>query len=431
MIANQRWNSRQAIWYPAVLLSLSSLILLGISDPQLAKAQEPSSQLSTPNEVDDLAGFWRLELETPGGPLGIQLIVETSKGSPLAFFSNGPERISVDLRQNSKHEVVLNMPHYDSKIVLAKEPNGSRWHGQWTKRRGKDELASVPCVAFRDGPREYDDPDRFVGRWLVNFADSDDPAVGVFQRHLDSQQVVGTFLTTTGDYRYLFGGVHDGTLQLTCFDGGHAFLFKAKLVEGNLTGDFWSGNWYHDSWTASSDPEASLPDGFAQTVLNRAHSLSELEFPDTNGARISLGDPALRGKVTLIEVFGSWCPNCHDEAAYLKELHARYGPRGLKVVGVAFELTGDFARDAHQVKTYAKRFEVDYPILIAGVSDKAEASKTFPVIDRIRSYPTTLFLDQQGQVRAIYSGFSGPATGNAHLQLKQKFERLIERLLSE
>ena len=103
----------------------------------------------------------------------------------------------------------------------------------------------------------------------------------------------------------------------------------------------------------------------------------------------------------------------------------------LSIVGLAFEVTGDPVRDAEQVRIYQQRHKIDYPCLLAGTSNKEEASKQIPLLDRVRSYPTTIFIDKHGQVRAVYTGFSGPATGEAHTQLKQDFEAAIAQLLEE
>jgi hypothetical protein len=113
------------------------------------------------------------------------------------------------------------------------------------------------------------------------------------------------------------------------------------------------------------------------------------------------------------------------------ELDRRYRDRGLSIVGLAFELTGDPTRDKEQVRLYTAHKDVEYPVLVAGVSDKAQASEALPLIDRVRSYPTTIFLDDEGAVRAVHSGFSGPATGEAHDELRREFERLIDQLLDD
>ncbi len=116
---------------------------------------------------------------------------------------------------------------------------------------------------------------------------------------------------------------------------------------------------------------------------------------------------------------------------YLVELHGKYKDRGLSIVGLAFEHTGNFERDARQVRRFAKRYGVEYPLLVAGLSDKKAASKAFPLLDRVRSYPTTIFLHADGRVRAVHTGYAGPATGLANYELRAKFESLIEELLAE
>lgn len=381
-----------------------------------------------------LVGDWLFSLETPGGELEFRVAIDFDQDSLKAEIINGPERIPVAIRVPNRNRISLEFSHYASSIELSRRES-DQWSGHWVKRRGPGAEAQVPCEARRidhvKEPEGFNDlRDAYLGRWAVTFADSPDPAVGVFER-FGSSQVSGTFLTTTGDYRFLIGRVDQGGMTLSCFDGAHAFLFKARRSDAGLTGEFWSGNWYHDSWTARPDPDAGLPDGFELTILSGKVSLKDMQFPDLDGNQVSLGAGQLLGKVTLVEIFGSWCPNCHDEAQYLAELERRYSASGLKVVGLAFELTGDFQRDATQVRRYVERFDVGYPVLLAGISDKAEASKQFPVLDRIRSFPTTLFVDQGGAIRAIYTGFSGPATGEAHTRLKSRFEAIIKRLLAE
>ena len=144
----------------------------------------------------------------------------------------------------------------------------------------------------------------------------------------------------------------------------------------------------------------------------------------------SLADPELSGKARVIEVFGTWCPNCHDASHYLADLHRRFRDKGLVVVGLAFELTGDLPRDTDQVKTFAERHKVEYPLLIAGISDREKASASLPMLDKLRAYPTLIVLDREGKVRAVYTGFSGPATGEAYTAFQHKFESLIESLLA-
>jgi thiol-disulfide isomerase/thioredoxin len=240
-------------------------------------------------------------------------------------------------------------------------------------------------------------------------------------------------LTTLGDYRYLAGGF-DETSQswsLSCFDGAHAFLFRAKLEsDASLRGDFWSSNNWHDTWTAQRDAQAQLPDAFGLTRSQAKIDLAQLVFPALDGSRVSLADPRFAGKAVILQLFGSWCPNCNDEAEYLRELDQRYRRKGLSIIGLGFEISGDTKRDLTQLERFAQRHKLSYPLLLAGKSDKAEASKAVPWLDKVRSFPTTLFLRADGSVLAVHQGFSGPATGPEHTKLREDYERLIGELLS-
>ena len=128
-------------------------------------------------------------------------------------------------------------------------------------------------------------------------------------------------------------------------------------------------------------------------------------------------------------LFGTWCPNCNDLTDYLVELHGKYGDLGLGILGLAFEVSEELARNTRIVREYAEHHGAEFPMLLAGGLDKEEASKRFPLVDKVRAYPTTLFVDREGAVQAVYTGFSGPATGSAHVRLRDAFEARIEALL--
>lgn len=390
---------------------------------------------------------WQARLLIPKTEKSIVFCLEfglpdTDGGLPSCVVVNGTERISVSKVQLVDGKLAINFPHYDSviqtelnkdSVSMLATPSANTdavIKGTFTKRRGQGEWVKMKFVATQKGPQEYADPSKWLGRWRVSFDSSEDPAVGVFRRGPTPKSVVGTFLTTTGDYRFLVGGVEAGKLNLCCFDGAHAFRFEASLDKGDqLTGDFWSSNTWHETWTAVRDPTAALPDAFAETKLVSEQSIGDLAYPDLEGKLTKLSDPRFAGKARIIYVFGSWCPNCHDAAVYFKELESKYGKRGLSILGLAFELTGDHSRDAKQVKKYLDRHQATYPVLIAGLADKSKASDSFPVLDRVRSYPTTIFLDQFGTVRGIHTGFTGPATGDEYQKLKTRFETLIEKIL--
>lgn len=407
------------------------------------------AQLTLPDGTPALGhGQYRAWLDCPGGQLPFGLEMAGEPGDWEVHLINGEERIAVPETHwdHATSEIVFAMPHYDSEIRAQVSLEGGRFDGTWRKRRGLDRWVEMPFHAVYGKEHRFhpqpalpgqqvdhapDGTSRFAGRWAVRFSSSEDLAVGIFEEGED-HRVSGTFLTTLGDYRYL-AGRHDGSrLRLSCFDGAHAFLFTATLsADQTLQGDFWSSDTWHETWTARPDAEIALPDSFDEVRWNPEVDLAELRYPDSTGTLRSLGDPRLRGKVTVLSVFGSWCPNCNDEAALWSELHARFADRGLGIIGLAFELTGDTDRDLRQVARFRARHDLKYPVLLAGTADKEKASAAFPAIDRIKSYPTAIFLDHEGKPRAIHSGFAGPATGKEHQRLRDAYLDLIETLLAE
>jgi thiol-disulfide isomerase/thioredoxin len=428
---------------------------------QWAGAQEGAPRL----------GPWRAWLDSPGGelPFGLDLHLRVRNGEFrwIAELVNGAEKIDIPVVvwDSDERTLILDMPHYDSRLTAKVSLDGTRLDGRWRKRKGLDRWSDMPFHAQFFEPPLVDgvDPDpliyvpapRFLPvpstptrpvaplketlaqRWRMEFQSSKDYAVGLFQQG-EQQEVRGTILTTLGDYRFL-AGRRDGTrLRLSCFDGAHAFLFDAQLQDsGTLAGMFYSSDNWQESWTARADPDIALPDAFMQVQLaegidpNAPLPLEGLRYLCTDGDEHSLAEKKLHGQVTIISLFGSWCPNCNDEAALWAELHELYYDRGLRIIGLGFELTGEADRDLKQLKRFEERWQLKHPLLLAGTANKKDAQKAFPLIAQVKSYPTALFLDHTGRVRAIHSGFAGPATGPAGERLRERYVELIEDLLAE
>jgi thiol-disulfide isomerase/thioredoxin len=378
---------------------------------------------------------YRAWLDTPGGDLPFFIELTATE----AFLVNGPERIPVPYPDRSGGAFRLEMPYFDSVLEAApSESDPQRLDGTWRKVRGADNTAEVPFHMDARLPWRFEPvnglsrtAEAVAGRWQVDFESGDVPAVGLFEAG-DSLEVTGTFLTNTGDYRYLAGEFRQEELLLSCFDGAHAFLFRADLSEaGTLSGKFWSGDWWEEGWTAERNEQAALPNAFEEVEALYEAPVASLSFPDSKGVLRHVMDYTPNGEVLLVQIFGSWCPNCHDETAYLRELDERYRDRGLRIVGLAFELTGDVKRDGAQLDKFRERHGIEYPLLLAGKANKAATALALGLTDHVLSYPTTLFVDRNGQIRSIHSGFSGPAAATEHAQLRSEFEAQIEALLDE
>jgi thiol-disulfide isomerase/thioredoxin len=381
-------------------------------------------------------GLYRAVLTLPGGELPFGLELKSEQGALVAYLINGPERVRVPDVSVKGRRIEMAMPGFGNHLS-AKLERG-RLEGEVVLvKRGLSEQ-KLPLVAERDlAYRFFREPSTHnadvSGRWAVTFKDSSgklSPAVGEFtQSH---GEVTGTFLTQTGDHRYLAGEMRDNELYLSTFDGAHAYLYHAEVTStGELQGKYWSGLSPVEEWNGRRDEQAQLADPDSLTTIRDDTWAFGFTFPDETGKPVSIADARFRKKVMLIALGGSWCPNCHDEAAFLAPLYKQYRDQGLEIVELMFEHSGDFEPASRAVAAMRAKFGIEYPTLIAGISDKEDASTRLPQLSGVYAFPTTLFVDRKGRVRRIYTGFSGPATGAHYEELKASFVQTVETLLAE
>ncbi|ADY30487.1 peroxiredoxin family protein [Cellulophaga lytica] len=256
-------------------------------------------------------------------------------------------------------------------------------------------------------------------------------AKGIFKQ-VDAK-VTGTFRTTTGDYRYLEGVVDGDSLKLSTFDGAHAFLFTAKATDSVLEGTFYSGNHFKEPFIAKRNKSYELPADTSLTYLNEGYKKLDFSFPDENNNLISLTDAAYKNKVVIVQIMGTWCPNCLDETKFLTEFLTEHKNKDLEIISLAFEYAKTKESAFNKIRRLKEKVNVPYPILLAqyGNSSKQQAQQKLPMLNHILSYPTTILIDRNGDVRKIHTGFNGPATGEKYKEFKTDFTNTINRLLKE
>jgi thiol-disulfide isomerase/thioredoxin len=271
-------------------------------------------------------------------------------------------------------------------------------------------------------------PLRIAEKYSVTFSLTDDPwpAIGLFEQ--TGQNVSGTFLTETGDFRFLSGNVYGNEFYLSCFDGSHAFLFTAKINGEALIGRFYSGTSYQTDWEGIADKNARLRSPNKLTyIIDSTLSLNDVNVTTTCGFKKKLG--AFKSPVTIIQIMGSWCPNCLDETNYYKALYQKHHEQGLEIKCIAFEYGATKRIQRKKIKRFADKAEIPYPVYLGGAANKKTASVLFPMLNEISSFPTSLFLNEKGEIVFIHTGFNGPGTGDVFENYKKEIEGLIERLL--
>jgi thiol-disulfide isomerase/thioredoxin len=383
------------------------------------------------------AGTYRVVLQLPGGELPFGLDLERVSSGWIAFLLNGPERLKVSEVAVDGSHLEIKMPGYENRLTA--DAKGGQLQGEvvLNKLGGKDQHLPLRAEfekTYRFFPQSSTAGTDVSGRWSVTFSADDgkeERAVGEFSQSHDV--VTGTFLTDGGDHRYLAGQVRGDELYLSTFDGAHAFLYKAKITapNGALAGDFWFGTALHERWTAKRDANAALRDPYTLTTMRAATERFDFAFPDLDRNTVTSKDAKFRGKVLVIAIGGSWCPNCHDEAAFLEPLYREYRSKGLEVVSLMFEHFGDFERAAAATTRFRQQYGIEYTTLIAGVSDIDDAGKKLPMLRQFHDFPTTILVDRKGRVRKIHTGFSGPATGEHYKQFVAEFKSNLDQLLAE
>ena len=382
-------------------------------------------------------GSYRATLELPGGgtaPFGLD--VSREETGPVLYLVNGEERVRVAEVEATPGQLVAHMPGYEN--TLTATIRGDRLDGRLTLARPGDRTMQLPFHAtlgetWRFYSKPLSDNADLQGRWEVLLTnDAGQATRGVADLSQRFANVAGTVLLPSSDQRYLAGEVHDDELKLSRFDGGAVIVYEARLdAQGTLRGAVWTDRGGRSTVVATRNPDASLDTAALLPRLLDPDAPFAFAFRDLAGQVVSSGDPRFEGKVLLVTLSGSWCPNSHDEAALLTDLYRRYRGRGLEVVALMFEQHSTFDRAAAAIGRYRAALGIEYPTLVAGQPDAAELAKAVPQLEGVQTYPTLVFLDRARRVRGIRTGFTGPAAGVAHQALVQDFEQTIEALLAE
>lgn len=349
------------------------------------------------------------------------------------FFHNGEEYIPSKVIQLDSDSLHILLPAYQSvlKITIS---NNAELQGSWSPPGKPDSLTMLFSGRWHSDKNEKILPlDR--QSYQVTFSaktENQYPAIGLFTR--SQGQAYGTFLTETGDYRFLEGERNGDSLWLSCFDGIHLFLFNAQFsnTDSLISGTFHSGKNWFEPWvgTLNNEPQLNHPDSITRFMAKEG-TLLEFEVMDRQGIRRFFNAEDWIGKVSIIQVMGSWCPNCLDESRYLQELITKLDSKEVQLIPVAFERKGNVAEQVNAIEHFENLLGSGPITYIGGLASKTEASSVFNQLNNISSFPTTIFLDKKGVLRKIHTGFYGPGTGKYYERYKTSTEHFVRQLLSE
>lgn len=408
---------------------MNKLIYFGLIFLLSASCQQESNEVSiTKKSTRVESGKWKFSFLTQKHEIPIRIVIQ----SDSLFIHNASEKIALSFTvENDSFYVAI--PNFDSHMEGVIQSN-KQLKGIYVKDYVED--YTIPFIAVRSDEAVFETINTssigIKNKYATTFFDNEDssPAIGLFEQN--NGVVTGSFATETGDYRFLEGLIDGNTLRLSTFDGSHLFLFTAEIKEDSLiNGVFISGKGGSYKWSANFDNDAALRDPEKLTYLENEVGDFDFDLVDLNNDRITLDDPLFNGKIKIIQIMGTWCPNCLDESNYFNEIYPKYKSLGLEIIAVAFENGNDTLKVLENLKKYKENNNIEYTLLYGGKASSKVAGEVFPMLNKIMSFPTAIYVDESNKVRKIYTGFYGPGTGEYYSDYTSSTEKFIESLIEE
>lgn len=383
-------------------------------------------------------GNWIGELKlTKNDKLPFNLIISKSEGNYCFKIRNGEETIEMMDPIQKGDTLYVHFPVFDSELIFTTK-SSKEIEGYWVNYTREN--YKIPFTALKKNSPRFEFAQKRLkkdisvdGKWAVTFEPNTNtsyPAIGLFKQKRKKSRVEGTFLTETGDYRFLEGNIASDSLFLSSFDGSHAFLFKASIKGKQLNGLFLSGKHWKSNWVGENDENATLtsPDELTYLVDNKSVNL---KLKDLEGNTFIYPNDQFKNKVIIIQLMGTWCPNCLDEANYYKKLYQKYHDKGLEIISIGYELSDDYSEQVSAIRRFKNALQLDFHFLVGGKASKNIASEQFNMLNEVISFPTSIYIGRDGLVKRIHTGFNGPGTGSYYKEYVENTNSLIESLLAD
>ncbi len=412
------------IRFLAPALCASSLLFSGCND-----------SVNSPSKTDprlEIAGMYRFALLLNPEELPFTGDLNFSDGNWKLTIYNGQEEIVVREIRVTEDSIIAMMPVFQSELKGRIE-SSDLITGSYINY-SKSDTSSIPFIAEKGKDYRFTStkstsvlPEQYHARF-VNADGSFSESILILAN--EQGRIKGTFLTETGDYRYLDGNIMNERVYLSSFDGAHAYYFEAYIKGDSLVnGIFRSGQKSITKWNAFADSSFVLRKADQLTYLNDGYEFIDFSLSNQHGDTVSWNDMQLQNKVVILDIMGSWCPNCMDATRALKTLSEPYSNAELHVIPIAFELTDDFQVAKKRIDKMQKDLDIQGEFLFGGYASKANATAKFPMLNHIMSFPTLIVIDKNRKIQLIYTGFYGPGTGKYHEEFMDQMSTLLLKLV--
>jgi thiol-disulfide isomerase/thioredoxin len=377
--------------------------------------------------AQSLSGLWDATVNVDSLVVPFRMELANEGPSVKGWFFNGDEKVNSTSGQFDRGKLILLFDYYGSKLdVVWKDGTLTGTYFRNSK------YLPFEARRFTPSPLTEGDVPSIAGSWEIEVPGSSGAATAwPFIVRQSGPEVTAAILRVDGDTGALSGTYEDGKFLLSHFSGARPSVFEITPQKDGTLAVVQNGSKHLTAVRPAIARSQGLPEPADPSRYTSVKDPSEpfhFRFPDLDGHMVSETDSRFRGKVVIVSVGGSWCPNCHDEAPFLMELYRKYRSKGLEIVELSFE-DPDVLKDPARVRAFIKRYGIEYPVLLAG--ETTELSAKLPQAVNLRTFPATFFLGRDGRVRSVHAGFASVATGDFHRQLKEEVTKLVERLLSE
>jgi peroxiredoxin len=331
------------------------------------------------------------------------------------------------------------MNTYDAAIEAKVEADGTRLVGVYKSLVPSQRGSDLPLVAEYGKSYRFVDPKDNVapaanlsGKWAIEILSKEAGNNQVALLEQKGNDLGGVFMTVVGDTRELAGTVQGNEFVLSGFTGPSPLLIKGTIEEdGSIVGYISRGIYRTTKFEGRKQADAELPDPYKLTYLRPGYNKLDFTFPDLDGKPVSLSDPKYRGKVVLVEIIGSWCPNCTDQTRFLAPWYKANRHRGVEIIAIAFEQEDSLEYARYTLGKLREFFGIEYDILFGGIADKRVATEKLGALNFMAAFPTTILIDRKGEVREIYTGYTGEITGAYYEDYVRRFNATMDELLAE
>ncbi|OLC82002.1 MAG: hypothetical protein AUH72_08060 [Acidobacteria bacterium 13_1_40CM_4_65_8] len=384
--------------------------------------------LPAPARAQSLNGLWDATVIVNNVEIPFRLELAGNGSAAKGSFFNGDEKVTSTTGSFENGALVLSFDEYETKLEATLKDG--RLEGQYSRStRG----APYPFQAKRFTPTTVDAANvpSIAGLWNVQVKSSKGESAWQLIVRQSGGEVSAAILRVDGDTGALTGTFANGKFVLSHFSGARPLRLElTPQADGTLAVVQNRDNpltaMRSDVARAKGLPEPSDPSRFT-SVKDPTEPL-RFSFPDLNGKIVSNTDDRFRGKVVIVSISGSWCPNCHDEAPFLAELYRKYRGQGLEIVSLSFEEAAQL-KNPTRLRAFNKRYGIEYTVLLPG--EPKELTEKVPQAVNLSSFPTTFYLGRDGRVRGVHAGFPGAASGKFHQEAKNEITADVERLLAE